>query len=54
MEQYGTVMKEYVLIPDKLLNSQKELKKYFELSYAYAKTLKPKPTSKTKAAKKKK
>ena len=54
MEQYGTVMKEYVLIPDKLLNSPKELKKYFELSYAYAKTLKPKPTSKTKAAKKKK
>jgi TfoX/Sxy family transcriptional regulator of competence genes len=54
MEQYGTVMKEYVLIPDKLLNSPKELKKYFELSYAYAKTLKPKPTSKAKVAKKKK
>jgi TfoX/Sxy family transcriptional regulator of competence genes len=54
MEQSGAVMKEYVLIPDKLLNSPKELKKYFELSYAYAKTLKPKPTSKTKAAKKKK
>src|SRR6478735_12450148 len=54
MEQYGAVMKEYVLIPDKLLNSPKELKKYFERSYAYAKTLKPKPTSKTKAAKKKK
>ncbi len=54
MEQYGAVMKEYVLIPDKLLNSPKELKKYFELSYAYAKTLKPKPTSKAKAAKKKK
>jgi hypothetical protein len=32
MEQYGVVMKEYVLIPDKLLNSQKELKKYFELA----------------------
>jgi TfoX/Sxy family transcriptional regulator of competence genes len=54
MEQYGTVMKEYVLIPDKLLNSPKELKKYFELSYANAKTLKPKPTSKAKVAKKKK
>ena len=54
MEQYGAVMKEYVLIPDKLLNSPKELKKYFERSYAYAKTLKPKPASKTKAAKKKK
>jgi len=54
MEQYGAVMKEYVLVPDTLLNSPKELKKYFELSYAYAKTLKPKPASKTKAAKKKK
>jgi TfoX/Sxy family transcriptional regulator of competence genes len=54
MEQYGAVMKEYVVIPDQILNSQKELKKYFDLSYAYAKTLKPKATSKTKAAKKKK
>ncbi len=54
MKQYGAVMREYVLIPDKLLSSPKELKKYFELSYAYAKTLKPKCTSKTKAAKKKK
>lgn len=53
MEQYGAVMKEYVLITDQLLNSPKELKKYFDLSFAYAKTLKPKPTSKTKAAKKK-
>ncbi len=53
MEQYGAVMKEYVVIPDRLLNSPKELKKYFDLSFAYAKTLKPKPTSKTKAVKKK-
>ena len=53
MEQYGVVMKEYVVIPDRLLSSQKELKKYFDLSYAYAKTLKPKPTSKAGAAKKK-
>jgi TfoX/Sxy family transcriptional regulator of competence genes len=49
MEQYRAVMKDYVLIPDELLNSPKELKKYFDLSYAYAKTLKPKPkTSKKK------
>ena len=54
MEQYGVVMKEYVLIPDRLLSSPKDLKKYFELSYAYAKTLKPKPTSKIKGAKKQK
>jgi len=54
MEQYGAVMKEYVLIPDELLNSPKQLKKYSDLSYAYAKTLKPKATSKTKTTKKKK
>jgi TfoX/Sxy family transcriptional regulator of competence genes len=54
MEQYGVVMKEYVLIPDRLLSSPEDLKKYFELSYAYAKTSKPKPTSKIKRAKKKK
>jgi len=50
MVQYGAVMKEYAVIPDQLLNSPKELKKYFDLSYAYAKTLKPKPTSRAKAA----
>ena len=54
MIQYGTVLKEYVVIPDQLMNSPKELKKYFELSYAYAKTLKAKPTSKAKTLKKKK
>jgi TfoX/Sxy family transcriptional regulator of competence genes len=53
MIQYGTVLKEYVVIPDQLMTSPKELKKYFELSYAYAKSLKGKPTSKAKSAKKK-
>jgi ABC-type transporter MlaC component len=43
---YGTVMKEYVAVPDSLLENTKELKKYLELSYEYAKTLKPKPTTK--------
>jgi hypothetical protein len=47
-EAYGTVMKEYVAVPDDLLPKTKELKKYLELSYSYAKTLKPKPTKKTK------
>lgn len=54
MVQYGTVMKEYVVIPDQLLGSPADLKKYFERSYAYAKTLRPKPSSKTKAVNKKK
>jgi len=45
-EAYGTVMKEYVAVPDALLKNTKELQKYLDLSYAYAKTLKPKPTKK--------
>ncbi len=45
-EAYGTVMKEYVAVPDRLLESTKELQKYLELSYQYAQTLKPKPTTK--------
>lgn len=47
-EAYGAVMKEYVAVPDNLLPKTKKLKKYLELSYSYAKTLKPKPTRKTK------
>lgn len=43
---YGTVMKEYVAVPDSLLPKTKELRKYLEISYAYAKTLKAKPTKK--------
>jgi len=45
-EAYGTVMKEYVAVPEGLLKNTKELKKYLDFSYEYAKTLKPKPTKK--------
>jgi TfoX/Sxy family transcriptional regulator of competence genes len=45
-EQYGVVLKEYVLVPDKLLENTKELKKYLDLSFEYVKTLKVKPTKK--------
>ncbi len=45
-EAYGTVMPEYVAVPDSLLENTKELKKYLDLSFAYAKTLTPKPTKK--------
>jgi TfoX/Sxy family transcriptional regulator of competence genes len=45
-EAYGTVMKEYVAVPEKLLANTKELAKYLNLSYEYAITLKPKPTTK--------
>src|SRR5579864_2816084 len=47
-EAYGTVMKEYVAVPNNLLPKTNELKKYLELSYSYAKTLKPKAAKKTK------
>jgi TfoX/Sxy family transcriptional regulator of competence genes len=45
-EAYGTVMQEYAAVPDSLLEKTSELKKYLEMSYAYAKTLKSKPTKK--------
>jgi TfoX/Sxy family transcriptional regulator of competence genes len=47
-EAYGTVMKEYVAVPGDLLENTQELKKYLELSYEYAKTLRAKPTTKKK------
>ena len=48
-EAYGIVQKEYVTVPADLLSKTAELKKYFEISYRYAATLKPK----TKTAKNK-
>jgi hypothetical protein len=45
-ESYGAIMKEYVTVPDNLLENTEELKAYLDLSYAYIKTLKPKPTKK--------
>jgi TfoX/Sxy family transcriptional regulator of competence genes len=47
-EAYGTTMPEYVAVPDSLLEKTNDLKKYLELSYEYAKTLRPKPTKKPK------
>lgn len=47
-EAYGAVMKEYVAVPNSLLQNTKELARYLELSYTYAKTLKPKATKKKK------
>lgn len=45
-EQHGAVMKEYVTIPDELLQNIDELSSYLALSYAYTQTLKPKPSKK--------
>jgi len=44
-EAYGAIMKEYVAVPDNLLEKTQELKKYLDLSYEYVKTLKAKPTT---------
>jgi len=45
---YGVVMKEYVAVPSALLGKTKELKTYLDRSFAYAQTLKPKPTARNK------
>jgi TfoX/Sxy family transcriptional regulator of competence genes len=50
-EQYGAVMKEYVRVPATLLPNTRQLAKYLAQSYEYARSLKPKPTSKMRPAK---
>jgi hypothetical protein len=47
-EAYGVVQPEYVEVPDSLLAKTQELKKFFDCSYAYVGSLKPKPTAKPK------
>ena len=46
MVQHGSVMKEYVMVPDYLLQDTDRLKAYYLESYQYIKSLKPKPTKK--------
>jgi len=45
---YGAVMKEYVEVPDALLAKTASLKKFFDASFQYVRSLKPKPTKQTK------
>jgi TfoX/Sxy family transcriptional regulator of competence genes len=47
-EQNGTVLKEYVEVPDALLRKTAELRRSFDASYAYVSSLKPKTTQKKK------
>ncbi len=47
-KQYGAIMKEYVNIPQELLASTSVLKPYFDVSYDYIGSLKPKPTTRKK------
>lgn len=51
VDAYGVVQKEYVEVPDALLKKTQELKKYFDVSFAYVGSLKPKPTTKKKKEK---
>lgn len=53
-ETYGVVKKDWVVVPDALLKKTSELRKYFDLSYGYVKTLRAKTTAKPKTAAKKK
>ena len=41
-KSYGIIKKDYALIPEKLQKNIKELKPYFDISFEYVKTLKPK------------
>jgi hypothetical protein len=45
-DAYGTVMPEYVAVPEALLKRPKELEKWMGLSFEYAKGLRPKATKK--------
>ena len=47
-EAYGRVQPEYVEVPDAVLARTAELKSFFDCSYEYVASLKPKPTAKTK------
>jgi hypothetical protein len=47
-EAYGKVQPEFVEVPDSLLCSTPELKKFFDLSYDYVCSLKPKSAIKKK------
>jgi len=44
-EAYGIVQKEYVTVPDEVLDDTPTLAPYLAASYAYVSALKPKPTT---------
>jgi hypothetical protein len=50
-KQYGVVQKEYVEVPEALLEKTSELQEYFGISFAYVSSLKPKPTTRKKVDK---
>lgn len=46
LEAHGTIMKEYVAVPDSLFKKTNELKLYLSASFDYVKSLKPKSAKK--------
>jgi hypothetical protein len=52
--QYGSVQPEYVIVPDALLAKMNDLLRFFQISFAYVGSLKPKPTTKKKVSSPKK
>ena len=48
LEIYGIIKKDFVVVPDSLFNRTDELRPYLQKSFDYVKTLKAKPTTKTK------
>jgi hypothetical protein len=44
-EQHGRVMKEYVVVPDDLLEDTEKLRDWFGRADEWVRTLKPKPTT---------
>ena len=47
---HGATMPEYVAVPDALLADTARMRSYVAASFAYAQTLRPKPTAKSKKA----
>jgi hypothetical protein len=43
VENYGIVQKEYVVVPEALLHQTQELQAYFQSSFEYVNSLRPKP-----------
>ena len=48
LESYGHMMREYVTVPDALLEDTETLGPYLKMSYEYVTSLEPKPTKKPK------
>lgn len=44
--QHGTIMKEYVLVPEALFSDLQTFQKFFKISHDYVAGLKPKETKK--------